>query len=115
MSVTVSADFDSVDFAERAAKKVRTHFAPIEKIIIRCQRVDSEDRDQALYQIVPVQSSFSTYFAAASYDPLEKTTIFTNEVETRTNAILEVVTDLSKADKVAGFLISCGGVHVQKK
>lgn len=119
MSVTVTAEFDSVDFAERAAKKVRTHFAPIEKITIRCRRVDSDLKGTPPLTIVPVQSSFSTYFEAAAYNPIdrvnsENTSYFRTEVDDRTNATLEIVTDLSKADKVAGFLISCGGVRVQK-
>ena len=37
MGVTVIAEFDTVDFAERAARRVKSHFPQAGKSVIKCR------------------------------------------------------------------------------
>lgn len=118
MSVTVIAEFDAVDFAERAARRVKSRFDQVGKAVIKCRPIGHEDQHGISRVIVPVQSAFN-YFEAAAYTPnamfsTEPLAVSHTEVEERHTASLEITTVKPQANKVAGFLVSCGGYHVRR-
>ena len=115
MSVTITAEFDSVDFAERAARKVKSHYPQVKKAVIKCNRISEGN----LQDRVPVLNSFHDTFQTIAFttDPpfhFGTNPIFKNETDQRHTAALEITSETAQADKISGFLISCGGYQVQK-
>lgn len=117
MSVTITAEFDSVDFAERAARRVKAHFPQLGKAVIKCNHMSDGDEQHRVP--VAVLSSFHDNFQAVAFTPTppfssENTSVFRNETQQRRSAALEITSETAQADKIAGFLISCGGYRIQK-
>lgn len=117
MSVTVTAEFDSVDFAERAARRVKARYPQVGKAVIKCNHVSDGDEQHRV--AVPVLNSFHDNFMAIAFTPTppfsaENTSLFRNETDQRRTAALEITAETAQAEKIAGFLISCGGYRVQK-
>lgn len=117
MSVTVTAEFDSVDFAERAARRVKSHYPQIGKAVIKCNHISDGDEQHRVP--VAVLNSFHGNFQAVAFTPTplfstENTSLFRNETSRRHTATLEIKSETAEAEKIAGFLVSCGGYRVQK-
>lgn len=118
MSVTVTAEFDSVDFAERAAKRIRARYSGARKAVIRCHRMREASNHGIGRTILPVQSAYS-YFEAAAYTnsdsmfSLKPTSISHPETEENHSATLSITTNNLQASTIAGQMISCGGYNVR--
>ena len=118
MGVTVIAEFDTVDFAERAARRVKSHFPQAGKAVIKCRPANHAGQHGIDRFIVPVQSAYN-YFEAAAYTPnamfsTEPLMVSHPETEERHTASLEIATVKPEANKIAGYLISCGGYHIRR-
>ncbi len=117
MSVTITAEFDSVDFAERAAKRVKARYPQVRKAVIRCNNISDGDEQHRVP--VPVLNSFHNNFMTIAFTPTppfstENTSLFRNETDRSRTAALEIISETAQAEKIAGFLVSCGGYRVQK-
>ena len=115
MSVTVIAEFDSVDFAERAARRVKNRFPQATKATIRCKKAPDDRKTNRF--AVPVLDSFRDTFQvvaftsnlhpSASVNPFDKT-----EEDERKSALLEITAERTQSQKIAGLLLACGGYDV---
>ncbi len=117
MSVTITAEFDSVDFAERAARRVKSHYPQVGKAVIKCGHLSDGDEQHRVP--VPVLNSFHDTFQAVAFTPTppfstENSSLFRNETDRRRTATLEITAETAQSNKISGFLISCGGYRIQK-
>ena len=117
MSVTVSAEFESVDFAERAARRIRMNFPDSGTAVITCRQMADAPENQRVP--VSVLNSFSTNFQTVAYTstPMfsgKDASIYAEEPERRKSASLAIKTEAPQAGSIAGMLTSCGGYDTRK-
>ena len=116
MSVIVTAEFESVDFAERAAKRIKNRYPQTSKAVIRCKKAPDDNRKGRI--AVPVLDSFrdtfqtvaftSSLIPSAAENPFNKT-----EPDEKKSALLEITTERMQAKRIAGTMLSCGGYDIR--
>ena len=111
MSRTVSAEFETVDLAELAARNIRYKFDGITKIKIRYYAPEDDDS----FFIAPVSgdygifgsNSMSTYHAAAVSHGKDR------ETEQKQTGTLIVEARTEDIKRISSYLRSLGGISVK--
>lgn len=111
MNQTISAEFESVDLAELAARNIRYKFEGISKIRIRYPSIEGEDGVLS-FPVVAVNNTLGVGFPQTyedeGYDGPQP-----QEREQSRASILLVEAEADTAERIASYLRSIGGLGIK--
>lgn len=112
MNIKITGEFESIDFAEICANRIRHTCSGVKKAVVRCKRVGNYG------SYSPVVLSPTAAYASGNYTgalvPPEHAHSYETEVDERRSAELEITADESCYHKISALFSACGGNNVRR-
>ncbi len=111
MNKTISAEFESVDMAELAARNIRYKFEGISKIRIRYSSYGNHDEIFSL-PVSAVNNTIGVGFPQVYEDEMYRDT-FRESAEFNRSSLLLVDAEERSAERIAAYLRGLGGLGIK--
>ena len=112
MNIKIVGEFETIDFAEICANRIRHTCSGIKKAVVRCKRVGNYSSYSPVI-LSPTAAYASGNFSGALV-PLEHAHAYETEVDERRSAELEIVADESSYHKISALFSAYGGTNVRR-
>lgn len=112
MNIKIVGEFETIDFAEICANRIRHTCSGVKKAVVRCKRIGNYTSYSPV--ILSPTAAYSSGNYSGALVPPEHGHVHETEVDERRTAELEIVADESSYHKISALFSACGGNDVRR-